>query len=108
MWSNLWRHRHLVRSPPGVHYLTKSSLIPSVGVPAWMFCLAAQSVHSPLVSARVSSRETCQLMFGDIDTWCDPHTQVSAQPQKGSCLSRALAHDPLDRFTSRLFPEAAN
>eukprot|EP00116_Pleurobrachia_bachei_P003602 sb/3463864/ len=31
-----------------------------------------------------------------------------AQPQKGSCLSRALAHDPLDRFISRLFPEAAN
>eukprot|EP00116_Pleurobrachia_bachei_P001523 sb/3461785/ len=40
-------------------------------------------------------------VLGDIDTWCDPHTQVSAQPKKGSCLSRALAHDPLDRFTSR-------
>eukprot|EP00116_Pleurobrachia_bachei_P016035 sb/3476297/ len=27
------------------------------------------------------------LDLGDIDTWCDPHTQVSAQPQKGLCLS---------------------
>eukprot|EP00116_Pleurobrachia_bachei_P018694 sb/3478956/ len=37
-----------------------------------------------------------------------PSASEIEPPKKGSCLSKALAHDPLDRLTSRLFPEAAN
>eukprot|EP00116_Pleurobrachia_bachei_P015956 sb/3476218/ len=33
-----------------------------------------------------------------------PHIGDGSAPKKGSCLSRALAHDPLDRFTSPFAP----
>eukprot|EP00116_Pleurobrachia_bachei_P005612 sb/3465874/ len=33
-----------------------------------------------------------QSTLGDIDTWCDPHTQVSAQPQKGSYYKLILIY----------------
>eukprot|EP00116_Pleurobrachia_bachei_P009014 sb/3469276/ len=59
-------------------------------------------------SPKITGHAKTEGPFGDIDTWCDPPTHVSAQPQKGSFLSRDVARDPLDRFSSGLSQKTTN